>query len=557
MTNIVICQINSKYIHSSLAAWYILAGVREYAVSDINASVVEGTVNEKCTAVSDRIIAKAPEIVGFSSYIWNIDTVKAVANEVRLALPGVKIIFGGPEVSFSYSALLCEGTCDYVVCGEGEKSFARLCDAIISGDDPAKISGVALLHDGKVISNPPEELGEPPSPYLPEYFDTLNGRIAYLETSRGCPFSCAFCLSGHESKVVFFDEERAKSDLVRLANSGTSTIKLVDRTFNADRKRACHIWDFISENYGDLIPAGVRIHFEISSALLDDKAYASISRLPRGAAQFEVGIQSFNTKTLAAIGRDTDIDRTARNTKRLIELGNVHVHTDLIAGLPFEDYKSFGESFDKAFALGAHMLQLGFLKVLSGSPMGDVTYPYKCEYSKSAPYEVIKTEWISENELDRIRKIEDLHERIYNSGRFRRTFDFALDATKMTPFDLYEKLSDTIVYAPGCSLDEFTLALLTALGALGVSDTRALYDIAVIDRITTNNEGRVPEFLKGDKSMTAKLKHHLEETEPTLFNKGVKSAIFYLESQSRGVYVRYDTPPDPITGEYEGIFVDM
>lgn len=557
MTNIVICQINSKYIHSSLAAWYILAGVREYAVSDINASVIEGTVNEKLSAISDRIIAKKPEIVGFSCYIWNIDTVKAVANKVRLALPGVKIIFGGPEVSFSYSALLCEGTCDYVVCGEGEKSFAKLCDAIISGDDPANISGVAFFKYDRVIYTAPEELGEPPSPYLPEYFDTLGGRIAYLETSRGCPFSCAFCLSGHESKMMFFDAERAKANLIRLANSGTSTIKLVDRTFNADRKRACHIWDLISESYGKSIPNGVRIHFEISAALLDDEAYACISRLPRGSVQFEVGIQSFNTQTLTAIGRDTDIDRTVRNTKRLIELGNVHVHTDLIAGLPFEDYKSFGESFDKAFALGAHMLQLGFLKVLSGSPMGDVTYPYKCEYSKSAPYEVIKTEWISENELDRIRKIEDLHERIYNSGRFRRTFDFALAATGLTPFALYERLADTVIYTPGCSLDEFTHALLSALGKIGVSDTRTLYDIAVIDRITTNNEGRVPEFLKGDRSMTAKLKRHLEETEPTLFNKGVKSAIFYLESQNRGVYVRYDAPSDPITGEYEGIFVDI
>ncbi len=550
MPNIVICQINSKYIHSSLAAWYILSGIREYSKNAFSASVVEGTVNEDFLKIVNRITDKSPDIVGFSCYIWNIETVIKAAKELKRIMPQVKIIFGGPEVSYSYDKVLNKGFCDYVVIGAGEHSFQELCDAITNNSELNKINGIAFVRDNKIVSTPAKTNEEIPNPYVPEYFKTLNGRIAYLETSRGCPFSCAFCLSGHKSKMQFFDEERSKDDLLRLAQSGTLTIKLVDRTFNTDKKRSVRFWNFISENYGTKIPEGVRIHFEISPALLDDEAFDAIAKLPYGAVQFEVGLQSFNIDTLKAIGRDSDIKRAYENTKRLISLGNTHVHTDLIAGLPFENYKSFGESFNKAYELGANMLQLGFLKILSGSPMGDVSYPHKCKFSEKPPYEVVRTEFLNKTEFKRLHKIEDLHERINNSGRFKRTFEYALRQTKLAPFALLEKVSDNITYEAHASLDFFTKAFLDTLEKLGVKNRRELYDIAIIDRITTNREGRIPEFLKGNREYTSSFKKYLNKTVPELFAPGIKSSVMYLESQKCGVYVRYDTKPDAISGAY-------
>ena len=560
MKKIVICQINSKYIHSSLAAWCIHAGVREYCKTDISASVIEGTINEECAKICERICESVPDIVGFSSYIWNIHTVCELSAFVKKVLPNVKIIFGGPEVSYSPEKYLSNGCADYIVCGEGEYTFAKLADALNGSGKLTDIPGIAYIDAaGLRLSEPyiPTSADIPPSPYLPEYFDSLGGRIAYLETSRGCPFSCAFCLSGKCGSVRYFPEERSKNELLRLANSGTSTVKLIDRTFNSNRARARRFFDYISESYGTLIPNGVRIHFEISASLLDEETFASISRLPYGAVQFEVGIQSFNKQTLSAVGRNSDLEKTVENTVKLIKLGNVHVHTDLIAGLPFEDYKSFRESFNKAFAMRPHMLQLGFLKVLSGSPMSDEAYPYKCEFSSSAPYEVISTEYISRDELDRLRKIEDIHERIYNSGRFKRTFDYALKETGLSPFDLYEAIAENIDYPNGCGLDLFTRELVNALEGIGVSDRRALYDTVILDRITTNSEGRIPEFLKGKRELTSKLKNLLQKEAPELFVGGVKSAIVYLESQKRGVYVRYDLPCDKITHEYAARYVKL
>lgn len=551
MKNIVICQINSRYIHSSLAAWYIYAGVKEYSKSDVTPVVVEGTINEKTSLIADRIINESPCALGLSTYIWNARVVLEVASLVKKALPQIKVILGGPEVSYSSEKYLSYDFIDFVVSGEGEYPFARLIDVIVNETNISNIPGVSYKNEGNiVISEPYVSADIPPSPYCDEYFEAIGNRIAYLETSRGCPFSCAFCLSGKCGGVRFFPEERAKRELLSLAKSGTATIKLVDRTFNADKKRAIRFFEFIRDNYGTEIPEGVRIHFEISGEILDGETIRVIGTLPKGAVQFEVGIQSFNVKTLEAIGRKSDTTRLVENTNKLISLGNVHVHTDLIAGLPFEDYKSFRNSFNLAFAMRPHMLQLGFLKVLSGSPMGDDDYPHKCTFSPDAPYEVISTDYISSSELDVLRKIEDLNERIYNSGRFVKTFDYVLEVTELTPFDLYEKLSSVIEYDSGTSLDGFTKALCDVLVKIGVTDVRRLYDTVILDRITTNREGRIPEFLKGEHQKTVKVKKKLEETVPDLFASGVKSCISYLESMNVGVYVRYDSSCDSITGKY-------
>ena len=553
MKNIVICQINSKYIHSSLAAWCILAGIRKYCESRVSASVCEGTVNESEEAIAARISEKSPDIVGFSSYIWNIGAVEKTALAIKRERPETVIILGGPEVSYSpVKALENFSFADFIVCGEGEYPFARLADAVAEGKDVSDIPGIAYRKDREIFAAEPYLPSDiPPSPYTREYFDALRGRIAYLETSRGCPYSCAFCLSGRCGKMRFFPEERAKKELLMLAGTGTKTVKLVDRTFNADRRRADRFYSFISENYGTRIPSGVRVHFEISAKLLDDESFETIKRLPRGAVQFEVGIQSFNKRTLAAISRDTDVETAEQKTRRLISLGNVHVHTDLIAGLPFEDYSSFAESFNRAFAMRPQMLQLGFLKILSGSEMGDENYPYKCVFSLEPPYEVRSTEWLSERDISRLRIIEDLNDRLYNSGRFINTLDLLLASSGKTPFELYEKLADSLRYGEKTGLDDFTKLFFEACLNFDGVDKKAVFDALVCDRLSSVADGRLPPFLKTDYEKTAELKKRLLAEKPELYSKGVKRAIAYLSSQGRGVYVNYNKLPDPVTGRYE------
>lgn len=552
----VICQINSKYIHSSLAAWCLLAGVREYSIGDVDAAVLEGTINEKSEATLARILDASPEAIGFCTYIWNFSRVLKLAKQVKAKLPNAYIILGGPEVSYSSRELLeTYPFIDFILSGEGEKSFAALTDALALGSGFESVGGLSYRSVEGIVSNlSSAPLKLPPSPYLPEYFDTLCGRIAYIETSRGCPFSCAFCLSGTcgGGGLRFFPLERSKSEILKLAASGTRTIKFVDRTFNADRKRALELFQFIIDNYGGAIPEGVTFHFEIAARLLDVETLEVISRFPLGAAQFEVGIQSFNEKTLEAIGRREKLDLLEANTVRLISLGNVSVHTDLIAGLPFEDYTSFGRGFDRAFGMKPRMLQLGFLKVLHGSAMGEDGYLYPCEHDSTAPYEVSSTKWLSHEELMMLKRIEDIHERLYNSARFLRTLDFLIKASRRTPFEVYEKLADEMQYDMRISLDDFTHVLYDAARTVEGVDEAGLKEVLMLDRMESNSEGRLPELLRFD---LTKAKRILLKRRPELFAGGVRRSIGWSALRGCAVFADYSTSPDPITDRYTAEFV--
>ncbi len=434
-----ICVLNSKYIHSSLAPWCLSAGVDTYCGPEIFAEVVEGTINERLEDVAQRILALNPQVIGFSCYIWNISATKELIRLVKSRLPGAVVALGGPEVSYCAEKLLDgEPEVQYVLSGEGEKPFALLLNAISRGETPENIPGVCYRRDGQAVTVPPcTPEDDPPSPYTSKYLSALKGRIAYLETSRGCPYSCAFCLSGRCGSARFFDLDRAKKELLLLARSGAKTVKLVDRTFNANRRRAIELFRFIIENYGTAIPAGVCFHFEIAGDLLDEETLSLLAQAPVGAMQLEIGLQSFNPKTLAAINRKTDVERLKENIRRLIANSNMHIHIDLIAGLPYEDFASFTESFNTAYSLGPNMLQLGFLKLLYGAPMRENPAEFPCRYNGQPPYEVTQTPWLSEEELLRLHHTEDALERLYNSGRFRRTLSYLLEKSKTTPVVLF------------------------------------------------------------------------------------------------------------------------
>ncbi len=538
-----IVAINSKFVHSTLAPWCLLAAVTPPAT----ATVVEGTINEPQDRILHRILATNPDLVAFSCYIWNIKTVAMLIPMLRQALPQVRILLGGPEVSYRAEDALLTLDADFVLAGEGEEPFARFLNQF---PEPKGVDGLSYHTDsGLVIAEPYLTDAIPQSPYTPEYFAALKGRIAYLETSRGCPFSCAFCLSGRCGAPRFYPMERAKEELLLLANSGSKTVKLVDRTFNANPQRAFELWSFLLEQLPN-IPQDVCFHFEIGGDLLDEASLNLLSRFPAGRIQLEIGLQSFSERTLKAVCRKTNNTRLKENIRRLVAMGNMHIHIDLIAGLPYEDYATFGESFDTAFSLRPQMLQLGFLKLIYGSKMREEQEQYPCTYSKEAPYEVESTPWLSAAELQRLHTIEDLLERMYNSGRFIETIEYLLKVTGFTPFRLFETISDQLGKLPvGMTLDQFTEALLPLINALPQVDSLVLRDALATDRLSTDASGRIPLCLDPKDERIGTLRHQLDQEPQTRRPEGVRRGMVCLKSKPYAIYADYITS-HPVTGRY-------
>lgn len=549
----VFCSINSKYIHSSLSVWYLYASAKKLCSEAVEVSVIEGTINEKEDAILQRLLSEKADVVAFSCYIWNIKTVLSVSEKIKTATPKTKILLGGPEVSFNQKQVLSENPfVDFISSGEGEKSVPLLLNAL-SEEANADIKGISYRKGDSIIINEGEVLSieDIPSPYCEEYFATLGNRIAYIESSRGCPFNCAFCLSGKEGKVRFFDLTEVKENMLSLSNHGAKTVKFVDRTFNCNKNHAREILTFIKENYGGKIPADVCFHFEIAADILDSELFEIIAEMPKGSVQFEAGIQSFNETTLKRINRKTDLCKVKENVKKLLTFGNCHIHIDLIAGLPEEDFISFRKSFIEAYELHANMLQLGFLKILHGSPMSEQRELYPCEYSFEPPYEVISTPWISEDELKTLHKCENELERLYNSGRFSRTLSYVLSKTNILPFDLFIKMADFLLEKGekgSIPLDKYTNLAFEFFSSFEGVDRAVLRDKMLLDRITTNNSDVIPEALKVEDKKLSKVKKAFAKLYPP--KKGEKRTVAILYTENKAVLVRYENK-NPVSGEYE------
>ncbi len=490
----LICCLNSKYVHASLAPWCLLAGVKEFGTTVVTAEVFESTINADAYEIADNIIEKGPQTVSFSCYIWNITKTLKVCRLVKQALD-CTIILGGPEVAFRPKDVLQNYEfVDFVLSGEGEESFPLLLDTLAQNGDLSGVPGLSFWNNGVVISNleNPSE-GTPVSPYTDEFFESLNGRISYFESSRGCPYRCAFCLSGRCGSLRFFDIDRVKTDLLRLANSGTKTVKFVDRTFNANAKRANEILTFIKDNVGTKIPKDVCFHFEIAGDILSESTMDILSYMPCGTVQLEIGMQSFNEQTLKAINRKTDTKKLISNIERLLKMGNMHIHIDLIAGLTYEDFESFKQSFNIGYRLKAHMLQLGFLKLLHGADMREQSEKYPCEFSKAPPYEVVSTPWLSVDEINIIKRAEDAVDRLYNSGRFLNTLNYLIDESKFDPFDVFCSFGNAVT---GDNLSLKTYSQELYLHFKDSCDANRLRDEIVEDLIISGCHTHIPEQLK-------------------------------------------------------------
>jgi len=541
----LICALNSQYVHSALAPWYLVAAVESCCDKGISAEVVEGNVNEELEVIMQRILEREFQVLAFSCYIWNIRMVRELLPRVKSERPDAVIILGGPEVSCGAGEILSEEPLvDYVISGEGELPFALLLGAIARGESAEGIPGLSLRKGGKVCSAEPYVSdSDPPSPYSEEYFKRLGNRLAYLETSRGCPFSCAFCLSGC-GKLRFFELERAKREILMLAGSGARAVKLVDRTFNSNRKRAAELFAFVIENFGGKIPEGTRFHFEIAGDLLDDETLELLEKAPAGLIQFEIGIQSLNEKTLKAVRRKTDIERLKSNVKRLVKMGNIHVHVDLIAGLPYEDLSSFAESFNGAYELGAHMLQLGFLKLLRGSAMHMDRQSYPGRFSGEPPYEVLETPWLSAEDIALLRRTEWALNRLHNSGRFRRTLGYVFERTGEKPFEIFTAFGGRIGEGEkaGLSLDSLIGLAMKFFGEKDEIDKMVLRDMLVCDCLSTNASGQIPPALRVEDPGLKRLRKRFESGEG-------RKGIARLYSEPCAVIADY-REKNPVTGEY-------
>lgn len=546
---LALCCLNSKYIHSALAPWYLGAGVDAYCHEPVEWEVVEGTINQTDDDVYERLLAAEADVFGFCCYIWNIQMVLRLARRLAARFPERPILLGGPEVSFRAEALLLEeSSIHFILCGEGERPLAMLLDRLSAGQPVDGIPGLVRRTANGILSTPSACVREdPPDPYTPAYLAALDGRIAYLETSRGCPFSCAFCLSGRGDNVRFFDLERAKRDILLLANAGVRTVKFVDRTFNCNPRRSEALIRFILDRAaaGD-IPSGVCFHLEVAADLFDEAQLRLLNGAPAGLFQLEAGLQSFQKKTLEAVTRKTDLDRLCRNLRRLLAPGNLHVHIDLIAGLPHETLAGFASSFDQAYALAPHMLQLGFLKLLYGSRLRAEAEQYGYVFDDQPPYEMRQSNGLSAEETMLLHAVEDALERLYNSGRFRRTLALALEASGQRPFVL---LRDFGLFAKERGVERMPLDAYTALvldwfrRLPGLSEA-ALRDAMTLDSLCSRAGGLLPPCLR---QTDERLKQYKRAHAVPGRKLGV--ALLALPEEQLAV-VDYGEPPDPVTGQY-------
>lgn len=430
--------INSKYIHSNPAIY----SLRNCLGADRDAvTIAEYTINQDISAIRTGIYREKPDAVGFSCYIWNIRYVIEAAEDLSRIMPGIPIWFGGPEVSYRAVSLLEKYPwLTGVMCGEGEVTFAELVRRMLNGSyDPEGIEGLTYRRcDGQIIEMPLrsgtdfEQL-----PFLYEDGTLPQNRIIYYETSRGCPYRCSYCLSSVDKKIRLRNLDFVLHEFQYFLDCRAEQVKLIDRTFNCVRSRSREIWQYLKEHDNGI----TNFHFEIGADLLEEADFSILADMRPGLVQFEIGVQTTNAKTLQAIRRDAPLDKIFSAVKRIRELGNIHQHLDLIAGLPYEDYESFGRSFDQVYALQPDQLQLGFLKVLSGTQMEQDAPKYGIIYSSQPPYEVLQTKWLSYDELCRLKEIEDAVETFYNSRQFEGMMRY-LEEKIARPFERFEMLAD-------------------------------------------------------------------------------------------------------------------
>lgn len=433
---ILLVACNAKYIHSNLAVYDLQAYASDYADHIV---LKEYTINQQKDDIMRDIYLEHPDVVCVSCYIWNLSFVKELMADLIKILPGADFWAGGPEVSYDAEKFLTENSeFKGVMVGEGEETFKELAGYYVEKNpqDLKDMTGICYRDGDQIIHNGWRQIMDLSSiPFIYKDLSEFKNRIIYYESSRGCPFSCSYCLSSIDKKLRFRDTETVKKELQFFIDNKVPQVKFVDRTFNCKHDHAMAIWKYINEHDNGV----TNFHFEISADLLREEELQEMSTMRPGLIQLEIGVQSTNPDTIKAIHRTMDFEKLKGIVDRIHSFGNIHQHLDLIAGLPYEDYDSFRHSFNDVYALKPQQLQLGFLKVLKGSHMMEMCKEYGIVYKTQEPYEVLSTKWLDYDHVLKLKTVENMVEVYYNSGQFQNTLEY-LENFFPDAFSIYERL---------------------------------------------------------------------------------------------------------------------
>lgn len=433
---ILLVACNAKYIHSNLAVYDLQAYASDYADHIV---LKEYTINQQKDDIMRDIYLEHPDVVCVSCYIWNLSFVKELMADLIKILPGADFWAGGPEVSYDAEKFLTENSeFKGVMVGEGEETFKELAGYYVEKNpqDLKNMTGICYRDGDQIIHNGWRQIMDLSSiPFIYKDLSEFKNRIIYYESSRGCPFSCSYCLSSIDKKLRFRDTETVKKELQFFIDNKVPQVKFVDRTFNCKHDHAMAIWKYINEHDNGV----TNFHFEISADLLREEELQEMSTMRPGLIQLEIGVQSTNPDTIKAIHRTMDFEKLKGIVDRIHSFGNIHQHLDLIAGLPYEDYDSFRNSFNDVYALKPQQLQLGFLKVLKGSHMMEMCREYGIVYKTQEPYEVLSTKWLDYDHVLKLKTVENMVEVYYNSGQFQNTLEY-LENFFPDAFSIYERL---------------------------------------------------------------------------------------------------------------------
>jgi len=437
MKNITLLGINSKFVHTNLAIRYIKKTIEQ--VEGYNLTMVESSINNQLPNIIREVIESKPEILLVSTYIWNKEFVFKIIVELKKINPDLKIYLGGPEVSYNAEEVMKMYTeIDGIIEGEGEKIVMNLLQkekkdvlGLYYRDEKNKDEIKFNGHEAPI-----EDLDIIPFPYENWELMENKGKIFYYESTRGCPFRCSYCMSSIEKSVRSFSLPRVKKDLMIFLDGGVNLVKFVDRTFNLKKDHYMEVWKFLIENYRP----NTTFHFEISADLFDDEVIEFLTTVPKDLFQFEIGVQTINDRTMKLIRRKNDLERLSKNVLAIKD--NIHLHLDLIAGLPKEDFETFKSSFNYVYDLKPEMIQLGFLKILRGTEISGQIEEFDYKYTEFPPYEVISNSDITYKELLKLKDVEEVLDFYYNSGDFIKSVDYLINNFYSTPFEFYLDLAN-------------------------------------------------------------------------------------------------------------------
>ena len=491
---LLLVGVNSRFTHSNLAIRYLKAFTEDL---NYNCVIREFSINDRVERIVQEIISEKADIVAFSCYIWNKDYVKQISDLVKLIDNNIKLLYGGPEVSFDSEKYLKDSLSDYLIEGEGEESFREFIECIIEHRSLKEVKGLYYKEGNEIFYGGKRklmDLNKIVFPYTSE--ENLNNKIVYFESSRGCPFNCKYCLSSVIRGVRFMDLERVKRDLKFLIDKKVRLIKFVDRTFNCNDEFAMGIWEYLMS-----LDTDTTFHFEISADILNDKQLKLLEKAPKGRFQFEIGVQTTNDEVLKNINRFVVFEDIKKQVIQLNKYGNIKQHLDLIAGLPGENLESFKKSFNDLYTIEPDEIQLGFLKILKGAPMKDEVGKWGIVHSNYTPYEVLKTKDITYDEIILLKRVEEMVDKYYNSQKFKTILKYFIPKFP-TPFDFYLSLG-TFFYDSGylsrsiSSVDYYKI-FIEFNEEKFKDENLALKEIVKYDYLKYNKKKWLPDFLLRD-----------------------------------------------------------